>query len=84
MARSAPQGSRARPSLKDLLRTRPKTAIDGLAMLAIGLGAGLVFGFYPQARQGTLEALGYGLIPTVLWVAAALITLRYQRRSLAK
>jgi len=84
MARSAPQGRRARPSLKDLLRTRPKTAIDGLAMLAIGLGAGLFFGFYPQARQETLEALGYGLIPTVLWVAAALITLRYQHRSLAK
>ena len=53
-------------------------------MLAIGLGVGLLFGFYPQFRQATLEALGYGLIPTVLWVAAALITLRYQRRSLAK
>ena len=84
MPRTAPQSKRARPSVKDLIQTRPSTAIDGLAVLVIGLGAGLVFGFYPQALQGTLEALGYGLIPTVLWIAAALITLRYHHRSFAK
>ncbi|MCH7606553.1 MAG: DUF87 domain-containing protein, partial [Chloroflexi bacterium] len=53
-------------------------------MLLIGLSAGAVFGFNPSARVWVLESLGYGLIPTGLWLGAALVTLRYHRRSLAR
>ena len=85
MARTATRGRNAPPpSVKDLIRSRSGTALDGLAMVAVGLAAGLGFGYSPDARRWVLESLGYGLIPAALWVTAAVIVLRYHRRALVR
>ena len=85
MARSAAKGRRTPPpSIRDLIKARPAAAIDGLVMLIGGLSAGLVFGFNADFRYGVIQALGYGLVPAGLWFGAALLTLRYRHRSLAR
>ena len=85
MARSIAKGRRTPPpSIRDLIKARPAAAIDGLVMLIGGLSTGLVFGFSADLRYGIIEALGYGLVPAGLWLGAALLTLRYRRRSLAR
>ena len=85
MARSAAKGRRTPPpSVGDIIRTRPTAAIDVLVVLVGGLAAGLVFWFNEDLRNGTLRTLGYGLVPAGLWFGAALITLRYRHRSLAR
>ena len=85
MARSAARGRNAPPpSVKDLIRSRSGTALDGLAMVAVGLAAGLLFGYSPDARRWVLESLGYGLIPATLWVTVAVIVLRYHRRAMVR
>ena len=72
----------ASPSIKDLIQGTPGSLIDALAILAIGLSAGLYLGFSSDAREWAVEALGYGWVPVGLWVAVTLATLRYNRRVL--
>ena len=85
MARSAARRRNAPPpAVKDLIRSRSGTTLDGLAMVAVGLGAGLGFGYSPDARRWVIESLGYGLIPAALWVTVAVTVLRYHRRSLVR
>ena len=85
MARSAAKGRRTSPpSFRDFIKARPAAAIDGLVMLIGGLSAGLVFGFNADLRYGVIQTLGYGLVPAGLWFGAALLTLRYRHRSLAR
>ena len=85
MARSAAKGRRTPPpSFRDFIKARPAAAIDGLVMLIGGLSAGLVFGFNADLRYGVIQTLGYGLVPAGLWFGAALLTLRYRHRSLAR
>ena len=72
----------ASPSIKDLIHGAPGSLIDGLVILAIGLSAGLYFGFSSGAREWAIEALGYGWVPTGLLVAVTLVTLRYNRHVL--
>ena len=72
----------ASPSIKDLIHGAPGSLIDGLVILAIGLSAGLYFGFSSGAREWAIEALGYGWVPAGLLFAVTLITLRYNRRVL--
>ena len=70
----------ASPSIKDLIKGAPGSVLDALFILAVGLGAGLVFGYSTDAREWAIEALGFGWIPVGLWLATALVTLRYNRR----
>jgi len=85
MARSAARGRNAPPpSVKDLIRSRSGTTLDGLAMVAVGLAAGLGLGYSPDARRWILESLGYGLIPAALWVTVAVTVLRYHRRAMVR
>ena len=72
----------APPSVKDVIRARPGTALDGLAVFIVGLGAGLGFWLYPPARSWALEALGYGWIPVGLWLFAACVIIRFHRPAL--
>lgn len=76
--------SGAPPSVKDIIQAGPGTVLDGLALVAIGLAAGLGLWLYPASRRWVLETLGYGWIPVGLWLFAALVTLRYQRRTLVQ
>ncbi|MEE3141278.1 MAG: hypothetical protein VX307_01670, partial [Chloroflexota bacterium] len=85
MARSDAKGRRTPPpSVGDSIRTMPTATIDVLVVLVGGLAVGLVFWFNEDLRNGTLRTLGYGLVPAGLWFGAALITLRYRHRSLAR
>ena len=72
------------PSVKDIIQAGPGTVLDGLALVAIGLAAGLGFWLYPASRSWAVEALAYGWIPVGLWLFAGLVTLRYQRRALVQ
>ena len=72
----------ASPSIKELIHGAPGSLIDALVILATGLSVGLFFGFSEDARVWAIEALGYGWIPTGLWVAPTLVTLRYNRHVL--
>ena len=72
----------ASPSIKDLIHGAPGSLIDGFVILAIGLSVGLYLGFSSDAREWTVEALGYGWVPAGLWVAVTLTTLRYNRHIL--
>ena len=76
--------SGAPPSVKEIIRAGPGTVVDGLALVAFGLAAGLGFWLYPTGRHWALEALGYGWIPVGLWLSAGIVTLRYQRRALVQ
>ena len=76
--------SGATPSVKEIIQAGPGTALDGLALVAIGLTAWLGFWIYPAGRHWAQEALGYGWIPVGLWLLAGLVTLRYHRRSLVQ
>ena len=76
--------SGAPPSIKDIIQAGPGKTLDGLALVAIGLAAGLGFWLYPAGRRWALEALAYGWIPVGLWLFAGLVTLRYQRRALVQ
>ena len=76
--------SGAPPSAREIIQAGPGTVLDGLALVAIGLTAGLGLWLYPAGRHWALEALGYGWIPVGLWLFAGLVTLRYQRRALVQ
>ena len=76
--------SGATPSVKEIIQAGPGTALDGLALVAIGLTAWLGFWIYPAGRHWAQEALGYGWIPVGLWLFAGLVTLRYKRRVLVR
>ena len=69
----------ASPSIKELTSGTPGSLIDALVILAIGLSVGLYLGYSTDAREWTIEALGYGWVPVGLWVAATLGALRYNR-----
>ncbi len=86
MAQSVRRSRRAAPSpsIRDIIRAGPSPALEGVVFVILGVAAGLGLGLFPAARQWTFEALGYGWIPVGLWLAAALATLRYHRRSLAR
>ena len=76
--------SSAPPSVKDIIKAGPGTLLDGLAVVAVGLAAGFGLWLYPAGRNWAIEALGYGWIPVGLWLFAALVTLRYQRKALVQ
>ena len=72
----------ASPSIKELLNGSPRSLIDALAVLAIGVSIGLFLVFSGEGREWTIEALGYGWVPAGLFVAVILGTLRYNPRIL--
>ena len=72
------------PSIKDFFKAGPSVAIDALVVLIILLGVGLSITIYPRIRDAAVDALAYGMIPVSLWAGAALVTLRYHPRSLAR
>ena len=83
MAQSVRRSRRAAPSptLREIIRSGPGSTLEGLIFVVLGLAAGLGFGLSPGGRSWALEALGFGLIPVGLWLAAALSALRYHRPS---
>ncbi len=72
----------ASPSIKELFNGSPKSLIDALAVMAIGLPVGLLLAFSGGARAWVVESLGYGWVPVGLFAAAVLATLRYNRHLL--
>ena len=72
----------ASPSIKELIHESPRSLVDALGVLAIGLSVGLLLAFSGEAREWTIEALGYGWVPAGLFVALTLSTLRYNRHIL--
>ena len=72
----------ATPSIKDFLHGAPRSLIDGLTVLAIGLSVGLYFGFSTGAREWAAGALGYGWVPLGLLIAFTMVILRYNYRAL--
>ena len=85
MAQPVRRGRSGAPlSAKDIIQAGPSTVLDGLALVAIVLAAGLGFWFFPAARRWAVETLGYGWIPVGIWLFAGLVTLRYQRRVLVQ
>ncbi len=53
-------------------------ALDFAIIISVLATALVVFRFYPEAWESAYTALGYGWIPALLWVSAALATLRYR------
>ena len=72
----------ASPSINELIQGSPRSLIDALVVLAIGLSVGLLLTFSGAARVWVVEALGYGWVPAGLFVAVTLSTLRYNRHAL--
>ena len=72
----------ASPSIKELINGSPRSLIDALALLAISMSAGLILVFSGEAREWTIQALGYGWVPAGLFLAPILASLRYNRRLL--
>ena len=72
----------ASPSIKEIIHGSPRSLMDALVVLAIGLSIGLLLTFSGGAREWTVEALGYGWVPVGLLVAVTLATLRYDRHIL--
>ena len=64
----------ASQSIKELLNGSPRSLIDVLAVLTIGLSIGLLLAFSGGARGWVVEALGYGWVPAGLFAAAILAT----------
>ncbi len=62
----------------------PRTAsvADGLAVVLLVLMVVLALGVSSTARQWAVGALGFGWAPVLLWLTAALATLRYRPRLL--
>ncbi len=78
---------RARPfspsaALKELISDSPVNALKSLAIVVLGLAAGLGLWLSPSARDWAFKALGYGWIPAGAWIAASLAALRYRPRSI--
>lgn len=76
--------SRRKPaprSLRDVIRSGPDSTLEALAFVSVGLAAGLGLGLSSGARAWAYEALGYGWVPTAIWVAVTLAAVRYHRRS---
>ena len=72
----------ASPSINELTQGSPRSLIDALAVMAIGLSVGLLLTFSGATRVWAVEALGYGWVPAGLFVAVILATLRYNRHIL--
>ena len=72
----------ASPSIKELLNGSPRSLVDALAVMAIGMSVGLLLVFSGGARTWAVEALGYGWAPAGLFAAAILTALRYNRHIL--
>ena len=72
----------ASPSIKEIIHGSPRSLMNALVVLAIGLSIGLLLTFSGGAREWTVEALGYGWVPVGLLVAVTLATLHYDRHIL--
>lgn len=79
-AASKVQSGAGPPTFKQLFSYAPWLLIDGLVVIA----AGIVFFFFPEARETTWQALGYGWIPVGLWAFSILFFLRYRPRLIAR
>jgi hypothetical protein len=58
--------------------------IDGLIVVAVGLTVGIGLATNSEARLRVLESLGYGWVPTVLWLSAIIVGLRHHPRFTVK
>ena len=74
--------STASPSIKELIHGSPRSLIDALAVVAIGLSVGLTLAYSPGVRHWTVQALGYGWVPAGIFIAVIVSTLRYNRQIL--
>ena len=85
MARTAGRGRAVTPERSPGRKApaSPGTVADGIVLLVAGISAGVVFGSYSGARDWAVGVLAYGWAPVCLWLAAALLTLRYNHRALA-
>ena len=62
-------------------RLKPRQVADTMAVLAVMTGAAVVWR-HPPANEWAVETLAYGWVPVLVWVGAALLTLRFQRHFL--
>ncbi len=58
--------------------------LDLLVGLALLAAIGILYFFYPEVWGGAIAAFGYGWLPALAWTGAALLTLRYRSRWLAR
>ena len=83
MVTSARDGhSGASPPLSFSLRDSPWLIVDGLVVGALAVIGAVFFFLYPDARESTYQALGFGWVPVALWAASAVFALRYMPRLL--
>ncbi|PKB64991.1 MAG: hypothetical protein BZY80_01365 [SAR202 cluster bacterium Io17-Chloro-G2] len=64
-------------------RLKPRRVGDILALLAVFIGVTIVWRHAP-ANEWAVGALAYAWVPVVLWIGAAALTLRFQRRFLLR
>ena len=62
----------------------PWLIVDLLSIAAAVIIAAVFFFLYPDARQWTYQALGYGWAPAALWLTSVIIILRYRPRFLSR
>ncbi|MFQ6027681.1 MAG: DNA translocase FtsK, partial [Dehalococcoidia bacterium] len=67
-----------------LIRFKPGLVSDVVFLVIVAVSAAVVFGFFPEARQGVVTSLGYGWIPVALWTGGALVLLRYRPKYLLR
>ncbi|MCH7712431.1 MAG: DNA translocase FtsK [Chloroflexi bacterium] len=67
--------------IKMVGRLNPRRVGDALVLLAVSIGAAVVWRYSP-ANEWAVGALAYAWVPVVLWTGAAALTLRFQRRFL--
>ena len=83
MVTSAKVGhSGASPPLSFSLRDSPWLIVDALVIAALAVIGAVFFFLYPDARESTYQALGYGWALVALWAAWAAFALRYMPRQL--
>ena len=82
--RGVRRGARVTVGLIKLIgRLNPRRIGDTLAVLAVFFGSAVVWRHAP-ATEWAVGALAYAWIPVVLWIGAAALTLRFQRRILLR
>ena len=64
-------------------KLKPRRVGDTLAVLAVLIGA-TVFWRHPPANEWAVGSLAYAWVPVLMWLGAALLTLRFQPRFLVR
>ena len=67
--------------IRSIRRLNPRRVGDTLAVLAIFAGASVLWKYAP-ANEWAVGVLAYAWIPVTIWIGAAALTLRFQRRFL--